>query len=377
MTMDYLFRGVAEPEDVDIVLYHGNCADGAASATIFRTWLKHNTNHWEKVEFIPVFHKKPPPDVKGKTFAIFDFSYPANTLIEMMNKCKACILIDHHKTAVENLYLLLDFDKSIRKELMEECKQRLSDDTFDEKFAKKVAKANTNLHYRLNLDHCGCVLVYDWLHGDLDELPEIYKYVEDRDLWQWELEGSREFSTALFYKHDWSQIMDVFEELTERTIESETIKSMIEYGKPFLEAKTKDAKSRAKSSRYFKWKPRADSEQTFEIRIVNCVTNYSEVGEAILEYSPSTHIACVWYYDAWNKFWSFHLRSRQTDENVDVSKICKFFGGGGHLHSAAFKLDFDDPRAMDWIKEDVKSFDFYEKEEQETKKRKTTGTTSV
>lgn len=47
-------------------------------------------------------------------------------------------------------------------------------------------------------------------------------------------------------------------------------------------------------------------------------------------------IGCVWYYNGKTGKYIYSLYSK---DEIDVSKICKSFGGGGHYHAAGFSSD--------------------------------------
>ena len=62
------------PNEVDMLLYHGDCVDGFASAFACYYYMK-TQNKKKKVSFIACQHQKPPPNVSGKNVLICDFSY--------------------------------------------------------------------------------------------------------------------------------------------------------------------------------------------------------------------------------------------------------------------------------------------------------------
>ena len=97
-------------------------------------------------------------DVKGKNVIIVDFSYPRDVLIKMAEDADSIIVLDHHKTAEENLKGL-DF-----------C-------IFD-------------------MTRSGAVMAWEHFHGK-GNTPLLFQYIQDRDLWQWKLPQSKEFSAGL------------------------------------------------------------------------------------------------------------------------------------------------------------------------------------
>ena len=85
-----------------------------------------------------------------------DFSYQRNQILEL-RKTNRVVVIDHHKTAQADL-------------------EGLDDCVFD-------------------MEHSGAVLAWQYFHKA--KVPEILLYVEDRDLWNWELPDSRAISAWL------------------------------------------------------------------------------------------------------------------------------------------------------------------------------------
>eukprot|EP00913_Durusdinium_trenchii_P017109 g16091.t1 len=59
------------PDQVDMVIFHGNCPDGFAAA--FAAYLR---------------NKRLPANVDGKTIAIVDFSFDKDTMEELRRRAK-------------------------------------------------------------------------------------------------------------------------------------------------------------------------------------------------------------------------------------------------------------------------------------------------
>ena len=135
----------------DLVLYHAECADGFGAA--WALWKR-----FPSAQFIPVKHGYPPPaGLAGRRVLIVDFSYPREILERIAAEAKALTVLDHHITA---------------------------------------AKALAGLPYaHFDQKKSGAVLAWEWAHQA--PAPWLLQYVQDKDLWQWVLPGSREISAAL------------------------------------------------------------------------------------------------------------------------------------------------------------------------------------
>ena len=79
-------------------IYHANCPDGFAAAWVVKKAL-------ENVVFFPAGYQTTPPDVTGKDVVIADFSYKRPVLLEMAAQANSILILDHHKTAIEDKYI--------------------------------------------------------------------------------------------------------------------------------------------------------------------------------------------------------------------------------------------------------------------------------
>ena len=83
-------------EEKIICIYHGNCADGFGAA--WAVWKR-----FPNAEFFPGVYGQNPPDVSGKRVIMVDFSYKPSVLKEMAKKATSFLVLDHHKSAVEEI----------------------------------------------------------------------------------------------------------------------------------------------------------------------------------------------------------------------------------------------------------------------------------
>lgn len=289
------------PLDIDLVIYHKNCYDGFGSA-----WAA-----WKLLGSSAIYHAAAhgdqPPDVRGKSVAILDFSYPRKIIKEMMKDAKDLIVIDHHKSAMADLNGL-------------PCS-----------------------HFDMN--HSGAVLAWNFFHPE-KESPRFIKYIEDRDLWSWSLPRSRAFSAGLGTR---PLTFDSFSELEEDSVFDTVCKSgaiILRY----MNAEV-DKISRRATSRTWRGK---------KIFIVNSSQLVSEVGNKL---SSGCDFAVIWHFDHDKQKYKVSLRSSQ--QGADVSSIARFFGGGGHKNAAGFGVDrksFDDTHIDDIFSPDLELYQIREKE---------------
>ena len=268
-----------------LCIYHGNCADGFAAAVIIRMYNP-------DMEFYPGIHGEQPPDVTDREVIMLDFSYKKDLLEMLAWRAKSILILDHHKSAEENL-----------KDLPE------------------------NVATIFDMNRSGAMITWEHCFPN-KEPPRLLKHIQDRDLWKFELEGTQKIQAALFsYPYDFDLWENFFrhDEVVDRLcLEGCSI-----------------------TRKHFK-----DIEELLSVTQRTMLIGDVEVPVANLPYTMSSdacHImlknapfaAC--YYDT-PKQRRFSLRS--SEKGMDVSKIASLYGGGGHKHAAGFEVHRDHPLAL-------------------------------
>ena len=265
---------IVEPSSIDLVIYHANCSDGMGAA--WSAWQLLG----DRADYYAASHGDPPPDVKGRRVAILDFSYSNPVIKQMIKDAEAFVIIDHHKSAMVELH---DITSAV----------------FD-------------------MNHSGAMLAWKFFHPG-KEPPQLIKYIEDRDLWKWELPYSKEFSAA-FDMVPWD-----FEEYSKFVDDSaiddakERGAYILAYSKSVVSKIVKNASKRKLGGK--------------DVLVVNSPHWMSEIGNSL---GPKCDFALIWYWDHENQQCKVSLRAHHDDE--DVSEIAKRFGGGGHRKAAGFAL---------------------------------------
>jgi oligoribonuclease NrnB/cAMP/cGMP phosphodiesterase (DHH superfamily) len=144
-----------------LVIYHARCADGFGAA--LAAWLFYEG----QAEFLPCNHgdmKTPAdiPDVDGRAVYILDFSFDAEILREVEQRAAKLVMLDHHKSAAEKLT----------------------------GFACRCGV----VHF--DMAHSGARLAWDFFQAS-QPTPDLVRYIEDRDLWNWAYPESAGFLAAL------------------------------------------------------------------------------------------------------------------------------------------------------------------------------------
>jgi oligoribonuclease NrnB/cAMP/cGMP phosphodiesterase (DHH superfamily) len=270
------------------VLYHANCFDGFGAK--YAAWRKFG----DEAEYLAVNYGQPIPqkllnailsskalDKKIELY-ILDFSYPRGSLELLRGMCDTLVVLDHHKTAKEDLegldYAIFDMDKS------------------------------------------GAVLAWEYFHPDT-EIPAIILDIQDGDLWKFERPFTEEIRAVLPTLQ--GQIDDLHAAVTDEEIYAD----MISEGGVLLAAENIEIKHRV---------PNHVHKTTLfghSCGCINCTTLISKTGSSVCsDESLGCDIALMYQIvGAGNVMLSFRA-SKNTD--VDVSAIAKRFGGGGHAKAA-------------------------------------------
>lgn len=255
------------------VFYHGNCFDGFGAA--YAAWK----NYGDAAVYIPCIYGIAIPDVPfGSTVYMIDFSLKRDEMLKLHHQCAGNLtVLDHHKTAEENLKGL-DF-----------------------------------AHFDMNKS--GAMLAWEYFHP-LFKVPELIKYIQDRDLWKNELPFSKEVSAALqAYPYDF----EVWDKLNVSNLVEEG-RTLLRYQQVLVNMICQQAKK--------------TTLQGYEVMVVNSTSHWSEVGNTLCKTYPDSPFCASFYYDSFgNEKWSL----RSIGE-FDVSAIAKQFGGGGHKNASGFEI---------------------------------------
>jgi len=262
---------------MSICIYHGNCADGFGAAWVVKQALGN-------IEFFPGTYQTPPPDVSGKDVIMVDFSYKRPVLEKMSAEANSILILDHHKTAAEDLVNL-----------------------------------PANVVCKFDMSHSGAMLAWEHFFPN-QEPPPLLLHIEDRDLWRFALKNTRQIQANVFsYPYDfqvWDELMKT--PTATLAIEGEAIeRKHFKDIQELLGVTTRDMIIGG-----------------YRIQIANLpYTLVSDAAHSLAKDKPFS--GCYWDTP---KGRVFGLRS--DDNGVDVSAIAKQYGGGGHQHAAGFTVSF-------------------------------------
>ena len=145
-----------------LVIYHGrNCPDGFAAA--LAAWLFYDG----QAEFLAVDHGDihgvdDLPALTGRAVYILDFSFAEHILRGIDERAAKLVMLDHHLSAAEQL---AGFS----------CRSGV-------------------VHF--DMTKSGARLAWEFFHPD-QPMPDLVRFVEDRDIWVWQYPDSAGFLAAL------------------------------------------------------------------------------------------------------------------------------------------------------------------------------------
>lgn len=261
-----------------LVIYHANCADGIGAA--YAAWRVFGAT----AEYLPAQYNDPPPEVAGRSVYILDFSYPRETMIKMADEARTFIVLDHHKTA------------------MEDCSGIEWPPTASVQF---------------DMTHSGAMLAWKYFMPGVPP-PIFIEYIEDRDLWQFKYWQSR-------CLHFWIMLQKRVPEDLDTLRISSFLTEVIERGiaiRDYHDSVVKKIVDDAAALGF----------GDVDVPAVYCPPHFaSDVGNELAKDAPFA--ALVWPKTADKIIIS--LRSNK-DGGTDVGAIAKRNGGGGHKNAAGF-----------------------------------------
>lgn len=274
-----------------VLYHHDNDGFGAAWAV----WKKlGNGNDDHVINYISVNYGQPFPDLDkeidwdisaeevkreenaDRHIIIVDFSYNRETLLSIKQKCKSLLVLDHHVTAQQELKGL--------------------------NFAK------------FDMNKSGAVMAWEHFHGPILDL--MLAYIQDYDLWQFQLPYSKEINAAL---SSYPKSFDIWDKLTIPQLQNEGI-AIFRYQNQLID--------RICQQSYIGTMP-----EGFRVPIVNTMILQSEVGNKLLEREPNCLFSACWHEQPDGKIaWSL----RSLKDKFHVGDYAKRQGGGGHPTAAGF-----------------------------------------
>lgn len=260
-----------------VVLYHSGCPDGFGAA--WSAWKKFEN----RADYIRQdYQASPPNDLKNKEIYLLDFSYKPEITKKLALENKKVVLIDHHISAKETSKLVSESLFSLR--------------------------------------HSGSVLAWKYFHPK-KPVPKILKYIEDIDLWRFNLPATKKIA-AFLNAYEFS--FKTWEKLSRLLENTKTRKECMLRGALIEQYENNIIKDISSSAIKVNFEGR-------KILAANCPILRSEIGHKLVEKRPPFSIV-------WREKGGRILVSLRSNGKVDVAKIAEKYGGGGHKCAAGFVI---------------------------------------
>ena len=269
-----------------LVIYDNNCIDGFGAAWCFWSLFK------EDMVYLPGIRGIIPSVSDFSDIYVVDFNYPKDIIEDWLSMGHNVTVIDHHVSSYKELI-------------------SISHPLFSYRYAENRSGAVLAWYYT----------IYMKLRPST-EIPPLLLHIQDRDLWKFELDGTKEIIAALFsYEYDF----DLYNKLILQDMYS--LASMRETGEHILRKHFKDVEEIL---------PQVVRNMTingFTVPVAN--VPYTLASDTSMKLSEGLLTFAAAYYDT-STHRVFSLRSHGC--GLDVSKIAAIYGGGGHRHAAGFKV---------------------------------------
>lgn len=297
--IDILEDKTLDKNTIDVVMYHGNCRDGHCSAFIVWHYFKNNfgIDRANSIKYIPCSYNNSShfleleiiPNITRKNIIMCDFSFQYSDLNKIINVSKSFLILDHHKTSQKDLEKIPDNLK-----------------IFDMKKS-------------------GVGLTWQYFFPTID-LPRFLAFVQDRDIWTNAIPDCESF-IIYFYEQPFEF------ELYEKYFDDLFVNDAIIKGKAWIDYRTVIMKNIMNKTSYI------IQEIDKEYRIVlyiNCSELKSDLGSQVFTKYPFGDFSAIWNYDLTTDKTYYSLRS--TNDRLDVEKIAKYYGGGGHRNASGLSF---------------------------------------
>lgn len=304
-----------KPTEIDLIISHYGCTDGRGSIwAVHRLFckLRGHSKAISSLRIVEAKHETKSNKVeeivnacRDRNVLIADFAFPPAQILAIKKICKKFILLDHHNS--NKLSLTME----------------------------------PNCYF--DLEHSGAFLVWAYMVTSVPlqiptdmEAPKIIQYIQDRDIWKFELPHSREISTAI--RIHVKNTVDDFDAIDDGG--DQMLESLAEKGKLYMLAQNFNIDG---------GNVRGVHMTTFmglDAVVINTNESPSDVADAILN-NPKYRKHRLAMIISWRPklgCFKINLRSRESDQDLDVGFIASYYWeGGGHPQAAGFTIPTNVP----------------------------------
>lgn len=265
-----------------VILHHNDLDGVVANAVVSRHLIERLNIDEDQVKSCKVEYDRPLPDVPSHATVWFVDFHPPRAVLESMRKVMADVyVIDHHKSAKAEIGDMPDVT--------------------------------------IDLEQSACGLAWRTLWSNRP-IPPLVLHVEDRDLWRFKIEGTREVCAGL----------GVVELTNDEIVHGgvQLCAELASIGTHILKAQDRTVNELCGQAHEIELDER-------RVPSVNTPILASDVCSALLKRCGAPFVVC--YHAIHDGRVRYELRS--VPGGADVSEIAVRHGGGGHKHAAGFISD--------------------------------------
>lgn len=265
-----------------LIIYHGDCNDGFGAA------LAAYLYYGDHAEYFAGMYDGKVPNVTNRDVLIFDYHFKYEILTEMKKKAKSLILKDHHVTVMNSL---------------------------------------SNLDYAIfDVNKCGAMLA--WEHFFNEDPPEMFLWLQDRDLYLNKYPESNAFYYYLNSQpYDLTIWKNIFNQLKDPIERNNILKTGQQIYQFYL----------AQMELILKHHARKIVVDNVEGWILNTNRMFATEAGHILAKRTGT-FAIIWSINEKNTVGC----SVRSVGSYTAKMIAEKRGGGGHEHAAKFRMNIED-----------------------------------
>lgn len=306
------------------IMYHDKCLDGLASAWVANKYFTQPVVYLQEssyapgeeaafeydVRLVPVNYGDDLPEIEDGIDVVFVDFCPTSDQLKVLAANHCVLIIDHHETALKHVAEYTAFIKNLQAGEFE---------------------SQQSVTFCINPEKCGATLAWENFFLDAPTLPALL-HVEDRDLWNWKLENTLEYTSFLSGA---------------RTVEDFDAKLQVPYqeacaiGKPVADYKRTIYRDLANSHPL-----ELGLTENICIGFIPCTPKFtSEVCDLLLELNPNVDVVCAYEINVVSNKAKLSFRSRKLNKGEKgygaALSVSEGFNGGGHPSAAGAKIDAD------------------------------------
>lgn len=279
-----------------ICVFHADCLDGLGAAAVVKMKypdvVLYDMKYGDKLDFATIISSKKLDDLY-----VVDFSFSQEQITALCELFNVVTIIDHHKT-YEPTHV-----------------------SWHHKPVNFISVYDPNMS--------GATLTYLTLFDE--HIPKRFLYVEDRDLWKWQVPNSAEFTTAAYDLYLAEGRDAIIDKLSKDDIFFEehmiTVGSILERAK---QNSIKQLKENVSIGTFYG--ANRTYGRTLKVGILNSPIYMSELGNVICS-TLDVDMAIVWY----NKDGMYKISARSVGD-FNVLPCIEELGGGGHPRAAGASI---------------------------------------